>query len=110
MSPFFSIVVVPVPVPVPVHAPVRGGRRMLSGVAKELMCDQLRDRSPTISMRESPRDEPHPADGISSYDDHAQEHLHRLAADATALVVRPNQMLEMYAGRFLPCHELERVR
>ena len=106
MSPFFSIVVVPVPV----HAPVRGGRRLLSGVAKELMCDQLRDRSRTIGVHESPRETPHPADGINSYDDPTQEHHRPWAAGATAPVVRLGQMLEMCTSSFLPCHKLERVR
>ena len=83
---------------------------MLSEVAKQSMCAQLRDRSRTIQVRESLPETPHPADGISSYDDPAQEHIRPLAAGAMALVVRPDQMLEMRVSSFLSCHELERVR
>ena len=106
MSPFFSILVVRVPF----HAPVRGGSITLSEEAKHSMSDQLRDRPQTIKVRESPPDAPHPADGISSYDDHALEHTRRSAAVSMALVVRIDQMLELCFSRFLPCHELERVR
>ena len=106
MSPFFAILIVRVPF----HAPGRGGGNMLANVAKQSMGVQLSDRSRTIEMRESPRQSPHPADGISSYDDHAQEHFHPFPADATALVAQPDQMLEMRVGSVLSCHELERVQ